>query len=358
VTQLLEQPSTAAGTMQAVVNYAPGKHAVELRELPVPSIGDEDVLVSVQAVGVCGSDVHQYESSHSWNVNYPVVLGHEFSGVVAGVGSRVTAFSEGDRVTSETAAVLDPSSLYARTGRYNLDPARRGFGNGVDGAMAGFVRVPERCLHLLAPGLSFETAALAEPCAVAYNAVCVSSRVRPGDAVVVIGPGPIGLCCTLLAGLSGASPLVVVGTAGDSERLALATVLGATHVVDAPAAEAIGQITGLTDGYGPDLVVDAAGVSATLELALGLVRPGGQVTKVGWGPKPYGFSLDPLVAKAVNLQGSFSHTWAMWEKVLHMLATGQLDPSPLVQHVGPLSSWREGFLAMHEGRVVKAVLKP
>ncbi|MDA8356821.1 MAG: zinc-binding dehydrogenase [Actinomycetota bacterium] len=345
-------------TMQAVVNFAPDPHSVELRELSVPEIGDEDVLVAVKAVGVCGSDVHQYESSHSWAVNYPVVLGHEFSGVIAAVGSRVTAFAEGDRVTSETAAVLDATSPLVRSGRYNLDPGRRGFGYGVDGAMAGFVRVPERCIHLLPPTLSFETAALAEPCSVAYNAVCVSSRIRPGDAVVVVGPGTIGLCATLLAALSGASPLVVVGTAADGDRLALATALGATHVVAGAPAEVAEQIKDLTDGYGPDLVVDSAGVSATLALALDLVRPGGQVTKVGWGPKPYGFSLDPLVAKAVNLQGSFSHTWAMWEKVLHMLATGQLDPSPLVQHVGPLSSWREGFLAMHEGRVVKAVLKP
>lgn len=345
-------------TMQAVVNFAPDPHSVELRELSVPEIGDEDVLVAVKAIGVCGSDVHQYESSHSWAVNYPVVLGHEFSGVIAAVGSRVTAFAEGDRVTSETAAVLDVTSPLVRSGHYNLDPGRRGFGYGVDGAMAGFVRVPERCIHLLPPTLSFETAALAEPCSVAYNAVCVSSRIRPGDAVVVVGPGTIGLCATLLAALSGASPLVVVGTAADGDRLALATVLGATHVVAGAPAEVAGQIKDLTDGYGPDLVVDSAGVSATLALALDLVRPGGQVTKVGWGAKPYGFSLDPLVAKAVNLQGSFSHTWAMWEKVLHMLATGQLDPSPLVQYVGPLSSWREGFLAMHEGRVVKAVLKP
>ncbi len=345
-------------TMQAVVNFAPDPRSVQLREVPVPQPGEEDVLVAVKAVGVCGSDVHQYESSHSWNVNYPVILGHEFSGIVAQVGARVGGFAEGDRVTSETAAVLDPASPLVRIGRYNLDPAREGFGYGVDGAMAGFVSVPARCLHRLPPSVGFETAALTEPCAVAYNAVCVSSHIRPGDAVVVIGPGPIGLCATLLAALSGASPLVVVGVASDSDRLALASGLGATHVFSGPESEVVEEVRALTDGYGPDVVVDAAGVSSTLKLAIDLARPGGQVTKVGWGPKPYGFSLDPLVAKAVTLQGSFSHTWAMWEKVLHMLATGQLDPSPLVQRVGALSSWEESFLAMREGRVVKAILTP
>ncbi|MDA8292031.1 MAG: zinc-binding dehydrogenase [Actinomycetota bacterium] len=351
-------PDRRSGTMQAVVNYAASPRSVELREVSIPEIGEEDVLVSVRAVGVCGSDVHQYEASHSWNVNYPVILGHEFSGVVVGTGARVAAFAEGDRVTSETAAVLDPRSPFVRSGRYNLDPARQGFGYGVDGAMAGFVRVPERCLHLLPASLGFEVAALAEPCAVAYNTVCVTSRVRPGDAVVVIGPGPIGLCATMLASLSGASPLVVVGTSTDGDRLDLATSLGATHVISAPPAEAVEEIGELTGGHGPELVIDSAGASTALQLALEVVRPGGQVTKVGWGPTPYGSSLDPLVAKAVSLQGSFSHTWAMWEKVLHMLGTGQLDPSPLVQHVGPLSSWEDGFVAMREGRVIKAVLTP
>ena len=344
--------------MEAVVNFAPAPHSVGLREVRVPDIGEDDVLVAVKAVGVCGSDVHQYESTHSWTVNYPVVLGHEFSGLVARVGRRVRAFAEGDRVTSETAAVIDPASPFARTGRYNIDPDRKGFGYGVDGAMAGFVRVPERCLHALPASVSFETAALAEPCAVAYNTVSVNSRVRPGDAVAVIGPGPIGLCATLLAGLSGASPLVVVGTPADHDRLALASRLGATRVIASGADEAVERARELTDGYGPDLVIDSAGVSASLHLALELVRPGGQVTKVGWGPQPYGFSLDPLVAKAVTLQGSYSHNWAVWEKVLHLLATGQLDPSPLVQYRGGLSSWEEGFVAMHEGRAVKAVLLP
>lgn len=340
------------------MNFAPAPRSVGLREVPVPDIGDQDVLIGVKAVGVCGSDVHQYEGTHSWAVNYPVVLGHEFSGVVAKVGKHVRAFSEGDRVTSETAAVIDPSSPFTRAGRYNIDPARKGFGYGVDGAMAGFVRAPERCLHLLADNVSFETAALAEPCAVAYNTVCVNSRVRPGDAVAIVGPGPIGLCATMLAALSGANPLVVVGTPADEGRLALAKSLGATHVVSSPPEELLEQVRVLTDGYGPDLVVDSAGVSATLHVALDLVRPGGQVTKVGWGSEPYGFSLDPLVAKAVSLQGSFSHTWPVWEKVLHLLATGQLDPSPLVQYSGPLSSWEDGFAAMRDGRAVKAVLLP
>src|SRR5687767_419027 len=134
-------------TQEAVVQYSLEPLAVELREIPVPDIGEHDVLLRVGAVSVCGSDVHQAHCTHSWAVNVPVVLGHEFCGTVAGAGRAVTAFKEGDRVVSETAAVICGECELCRSGRYNLCPSRRGFGYGVDGAMAEFVKVPARCLH-------------------------------------------------------------------------------------------------------------------------------------------------------------------------------------------------------------------
>ena len=206
--------------MIALVNYAREPGSVELREIPVPQIGEDDVLLSVDAVGICGSDLHQYHGKNSWSVNYPVVLGHEFAGVVAGLGSRVFGFREGDRVVSETAAVLPRDSALIRQGLYNLEPGRLGFGYGVDGAMATFVKVPARCLHHVPPSLTQEKAALTEPCCVAYNAVCVNSHIRPGQSVAVIGPGPIGLLCAAMAKLAGAGHLLVIGAPVDAKRLA------------------------------------------------------------------------------------------------------------------------------------------
>jgi alcohol dehydrogenase/L-iditol 2-dehydrogenase len=345
--------------MPAVVNYAPDEGAVELREVAVPTIGEEDVLLRVGAVGVCGSDVHQYLGRQSWRVNHPVILGHEFAGTIERAGERVRSFQVGDRVVSETAAIIDRDSPLTRSGRYNLDPGRSGFGAGVDGAMTTFVRVPERCLHHVPDGLSLERAALTEPCCVAYNAVCVNSVIRPGDSVAVVGPGPIGLLCVLMAALSGARPLIVVGLAQDRARLETARALGATDVVViGDDDEATHESLRTRDGYGVDLVVDAAGVSGTLQLALDVVRPGGQVTKVGWGPQPYGRSLDPLVAKNVTLRGSFSHTWEIWERVLGMLSSGQVGLDHILSRVAPLSDWQACFEEMHDGTIVKAVLMP
>ena len=344
--------------MPAVVHHALREGGVELREVPVPAAGPGEVLLRVRAVSVCGSDVHQYHNTQSWPVRVPVVLGHEFCGEVAARGAGVSGFAPGDRVACETAAEIDPDSPLTRAGQYNIDPGRRGFGYGLDGAMARYVRVPARCLHRLPDNVPFELAALTEPCCVAYQAVVVNARVRPGDLVVVIGPGPIGLLCAHVARICGAGAVVLAGLARDRPRLTLGLSLGATHAVETEAQALTDTVRSLGDGHGADLVVDAAGASAALQQAMAAVRPGGQVTKVGWGPQPLGFSLDPLVQKAVTLRGSFSHTWPVWERVLRMLAAGQIDPRPLVSRVAPLAEWRACFDGMADGTLVKAVLVP
>ena len=344
--------------MIGLVNYAKNPYSVELRELPVPEIGEEDTLLKVEAAAVCGSDLHQYTGKQSWTVNYPVVLGHEFAGVIAKIGGRVRGFKEGDRVVSETAAVLPADSAFLRQGLYNLEPKRLGFGYGVNGAMAPFVKVPARCLHHVPDSLSLEKAALTEPCCVAYNAVCVNSHVRPGDAVAIIGPGPIGLLCALMAKLCGSGHLLVIGIPADAQRLEVARRIGAETVLGAQGENVSEWVKHFGDGYGLDLVIDATGVSASLKLALDIVRPAGQITKVGWGPQPLDFSLDPLVQKAVKLQGSYSHNWPIWEKVIFLLAHGKIDLDPILNRVSPLSEWRETFEEMHSAKIVKGVLKP
>jgi len=336
----------------AVVNFAPEKGSVELREIAKPEIGDEDILMEVANVGVCGSDLHQWTADHSWPVNYPVVLGHEFGGHIIELGSRVKGWKEGDRVVSETAAVIDPNNPMSRAGLYNLDPTRKGFGYGVNGAMTRFVKVPARCLHRVPEQLAFEQACLTEPCCVAFNAVVENSRIIPGDRVIVLGPGTIGILCAAVARLCGAE-VAVVGLEGDKNRLEIARQYGC-EVILGDATEWARQ----RDGLGADCVIDAAGVSATLKIALQLVRPNGQIAKVGWGPQPLGFSLDPLVQKNVRLQGSFSHNWPIWERVIALLASGQLNVKPIIGGVWPVTQWHEAFEKMHKGEVVKSVLKP
>ena len=336
----------------AVVTFDRKPYSVELRDVAVPEIGDEDVLLEVAAVGVCGSDLHMWTGGHSWNVNYPCVLGHEFAGHIRKTGARVANFKTGERVVSETAAVIDPNNPMSRRGLYNLDPTRRGYGAAVDGAMTHFVRVPARILHRVPQNLPLEKAALTEPCSVAYNATAINSQIHPGDRIVVLGPGPIGILCAAIARLCGAV-VAITGLERDRPRLAIAEQYGCTAIIGSAA-----EWAGAGDGLGAEGVIDATGISAALKTAMELVRPAGWITKVGWGPQPMDFSLDPLVQKNVRLQGSFSHNWPVWERVIQLLSTGQLNIDPIIGGQWKLEQWKEAFSTMHSGQIVKAVLVP
>jgi len=340
------------GRQPAIVNFANERDAVELREVEIPTIGPEDVLLEVDAVGVCGSDLHQWTADHSWPVNYPVILGHEFGGKIAETGERAGPWQVGDRVVSETAAIIDPHNPMSRSGLYNLDPTRKGFGYGTDGAMTKFVKVPARCLHRVPEGLAMEVACLTEPCSVAYSAVVTNGEIKPGDRILVLGPGPIGLLCAAMAKLQGAI-VGVVGLERDRARFEAVKSYGCEPIVGDCRDWAFAA-----DGLGVDGVIDAAGVSITLKTALDVVRPNGWISKVGWGRDPLNFSLDQLVQKNLRLQGSFSHNWPIWERVLRLLSTGLLDLTPVMGGTWSLENWHEAFEAMHSGTIAKAVLKP
>jgi alcohol dehydrogenase/L-iditol 2-dehydrogenase len=339
----------------AVVNHSAEKGAVELRPVAVPPPAEDEVLLEVGAVSVCGSDVHQWQALNSWPVRHPVVLGHEFCGTVREIGVRVSGFAPGDRVTCETHAVVDPDGPLARAGLYQLDPGRRGYGATVDGAMRPRMPVPARILHHLPNHLPLEHAALTEPCCVAYSAVAVNSDIRPGDRIVVFGPGPIGILCGAMARLRGAE-VALVGLDRDARRLEVAAAYGCERFFSG--SKELTAWARARDGAGVDGVVDASGASASLREALEVVRPAGFVTKVGWGPEPLDFSLDPLVQKAVRLQGSFSHNWPVWERVIALLGSEALDVAPLIGGVWSMREWKVAFERMWRGEVVKAVLRP
>lgn len=342
--------------MQAVVKFGRTDGDVEIRDIDEPTFGPEQVLIDVKAASVCGSDIHMWREHQSWTIKLPLVLGHEFCGVVAQVGERVHGFQIGDRVTCETAASVCNECVYCLSGHYNLCPNRKGYGALADGAFTRFVVARPAILHHIPDNVPFEHAALTEPICVAYNALVEKTTIKPGDVVVIQGPGPIGIMALQIARLRGAGALVVLGTDVDAHRMEVAHELGATHLVNIQREDAKKVIGLIGDGYGADLVVDCTGVSKALQQSLDLVRPNGRITKIGWGPQPLDFSLDPLVAKAVTLQGSFSHTYPTWERALTLLATGQINLEPVIGGVYALQDWHEAFARMEAGMNVKSVL--
>ena len=343
--------------MRALVKYGNKDGEVEIREVPVPAIGPDDVLLQTKAVGVCGWDIEMWRHKMANPVTVPVIQGHEFCGVIAKLGANVKDFKEGDRVVSETSAVVCGQCPQCLTGNYHFCPKRKGFGYGVDGAFTDFVKVPRRCLHRLPDNVSFDHGCLTEPGCVAYQSLCVLSRIMPGTPVLIIGPGPIGLFCIQMARACGAGPIIVTGIDKDAPRFAVARQLGADVILNVSKDDPRPAIMDLTRGQGVPLVADAAGNEHALKLAVDVVARLGQITKIGWGPKPVGFSLDPLLSKGVRLQGTFSHNWPTWEAVIAMLSRGTLQMEPMISHRIALDPWRETFAAIEEGAGVKAVMQ-
>jgi L-iditol 2-dehydrogenase len=341
--------------VKALVKWGFGDGEVEVRDVPEPTPAPGRVLVEVRAAGVCGSDVHMWRNHQSWDVKLPVVLGHEMAGVVIDAAES-TGFQPGDRVVCETAAQVCGRCQFCHNGNYNLCPHRLGYGALADGAFAGYISVNPQIVHRIPDGLPDHYAALAEPLCVALNGLVERARIAPGDVVLIQGAGPIGIMALQVARVCGAATVIVCGTDTDARRLEVARTLGADVVLNVQRQDPLAVLAELCAGDGADVVVDATGVSAALQQALEYARPMGQIAKIGWGPQPLGFSLDPLVAKAVSLLGSFSHTYRTWERALTLLSTGQVNLEPVIGGRYHLADWAEAFDAMQSGRNVKSVL--
>ena len=342
--------------MKALVKYGEKPGEVEIRDVPVPLISATDVLLEVKAAGICGWDVEMWQHRMANPVTVPVILGHEFCGVVKEVGNNVSRFKRGDRVVSETAAVICGRCSQCLTGNYHLCAERKGFGYGVDGAFTDYVKVPERCLHYIPDNVSFECACLTEPACVAYQAVAVLSDVKPGTAVLIIGPGPVGLFCLQMVKACGARPIYVAGTSKDKIRFDLARKLGTDEVIDVTDTDVRRFINEKTNNEAVPLVIDAAGNKHSLSLAVNIVSRMGQITKIGWGPEPIDLTLDPLLSKAARLQGTFSHNWSTWEAVISMISYGTIQMEPMISRRITIEQWLETFEAMEKCEVVKAVI--
>ena len=346
--------------MDALIKYGREDKNVELRAIPQPpDPAPGRVVVEVGAAGVCGSDLHMWRDHQSWAIKLPLVLGHEFCGSVAALGEGVRDFEIGDRVAVETAAEVCGACAFCHSGDYNQCPHRLGYGALHDGAFTQYVTARQQILHHIPDNVSFEQASLTEPICVAYNALVEKTPVlRPGDSVVIQGPGPIGMMALLVAKLRGASEIIMLGTRQDKRRLRVAGEIGATATLNIDEDDPIEFVRSIGDGYGVDLVVDCTGVSIALKSALEMARPNGIITKIGWGPEPMDFNLDPLVQKGVTLQGSFSHLYDTWERALALLSSGQINLDPIIGGVYPLTDWEEAFEAMEAGANVKSVLVP
>lgn len=295
--------------MKALVFEEPQRAVV--RDVDMPTIAADEVLVRSRNVGICHSDFELYEGRYIIPVSYPIIPGHEWSGEIAEVGSRVTALRPGDRVVGE--CVVNNGDDH--------------FGFSISGADAEYFVAKASWLHRIPDELSFAQGAFVEPFSVAYSAAAAADGIDASDTVAVIGGGPIGLLCTMAAANMGGSVTLIEPQA---HRRALGLEMGAIRAIDTSAGALVEQVAEATGGRGFDVVIEAAGAPTAMASAFPIAGLGARVVLVGidvGGSAPVEIGL--VQSKALRVRGIIGSA-GLWSRTIRFMATSGVDPTPLV----------------------------
>lgn len=320
------------------------RERIVIEQVPRPAPGPGETLVRVKASGICGSDVDGYLGRHPM-IRWPIILGHECSGVIAEVGAGVEEWSIGDEVAVEPFFTCKRCPA-CRRGRYNLCADLKITGHQVAGSFAEYVIAEARFLHRKPANLSFEEAALAEPVSGALHAV-ERCQLRLGDFVVIIGCGTIGSLAMQHALNKGAQVLVA-----DPQdfKLQTAAQLGAHHTINPTGADLRCTVMRLTGGIGADCVIEAVGHPDTLASTTRLVKRGGTIMLIGWS----GNATDPFDLTAVTLDeltvlGTLGFCFD-FPTALDLMSRGKVQVAPIITHRLPLTQVEEGIAMLHQAR--------
>ena len=340
--------------MKALVKTAAGIGNIEILDVPEPVPELDQLKIEVRAGAICGTDLHIQDDEY---VSCPpMVLGHEMAGVVVEAGEAVTRFAVGDRVSSETFKSTCGECRFCRTGLIGLCVNRYSMGVHVDGAFARYVCQREESLHRLPDRVDFEAGSMCEPAAVAVRAVYERAEISPGDVVLISGPGPVGLLC-LQAAKSKAATVVLIGTTGDENRLALGRDLGADIVLQA-AIDSFDELAELTAGLGADVAIECGGSKPSLDQCMERVRKGGQLVLVGLYGREIGVDLDAAIIKELTLLPSFTYTHDTWEQTMRLLGEGIIRTAPLISGRFPITDWEKAFRTVRARQGHKYLLLP
>ena len=339
--------------MKAAVLTTP--YQVEFQEVENPRLDAGDVLIKVQCVGVCGSDVHAYTGTHPFR-KPPVILGHEMAGEIVDTGGNVALFKKGNRVSAEPQTYCHQCSSCYR-GRYNICKAKRLLGTTPwPGAFAEYVAIPEDKVYLLPDGMSYEEGALAEPLTVGIHAAQMA-RIGMGDSVLIMGAGTIGLA-TLVA-LKQAGATRIIATDVVDFNLAKATEFGAWATVNVKRESLEEKVNQLTGGEGVDAVVIAVHVPSLIDQSLDLVRKGGRVVLVAIFDEKA--TIDPfkMVFNEVEVVGSWTYDGREFQAAIDLIGQKRIEMDSFVTHRWPIERVRDALELVDKRTedVIKVVLQ-
>jgi L-iditol 2-dehydrogenase len=342
--------------VKGVVKFSRGSGFVELRDVDEAPPWPNQVKVQVKATGICGSDLHIYHDTINYNIRTPVIIGHEFSGVVVEKGAQVgDEVAIGDRVTGEPSVYICGKCDYCLSEHYNLCPERKVMGYWHDGSFAPYCNAT--FIHKLPENVSFEAGAVTELLACCVHSVIEQAGVTAGDFVAITGPGPVGLFSALVAKAEGGT-VMLCGTSRDQQRLKLAQELGVDHVLNIEEHDAVQRVQELTGGYGADVVVECAGVAPAIDLALKLVRKRGKISQMGLPGKPVAVDFEKVAYKELQVSGGVGQRRPAWKRALKLMELGLIQNEKLISHELPLAEWRHAFEMAEKQEGIKLLLRP
>lgn len=342
--------------MKALVKTQRGAGHLELKDVKEPTPKEGQVKILVKAAGICGSDLHILYDRTKVNMRVPVIVGHEYSGIVVQVGEGVEELKIGDHVVSESTFSVCGECLLCRSGNYNLCENRHNIGFWENGAFAEYCLSNVLYTHKIPENLTFEEAALLEPLACCVNGVDYITGISSGEIIMVIGPGTLGLLTLQLAKTNGCR-IIVCGTNEDIKRLEIAKMLGADKIVNVNEENAKEEIFKFTRERGSDAIFECSGSSSGVSLALNTVRRGGKVTQFGLSGKNIDIPYELIAYKQIKVLGVFGSTWVHWERAIDYLSTGKINVKPMITNILNLNEWCKGYQLIEQKKAIKVILE-
>jgi len=340
--------------MKAAVLYR--VRDLRLEDVMTPKIKDDEVLIRIHATGICGTDIHIYRGE--WKTRMPIILGHEFSGVIAEIGRGVSNLNVNDPVVAEP-NIPCGSCYFCRMSKRNYFCENlQAVGVTINGAFAEYVKIKAANVYRLPKDLSLEEAALIEPLACCIRGVD-QAGIRIGDTVAIIGAGPIGLILLQLAKLAGASMLIQ--TDMEDARLKMARKLGADYVINITEEDPVEAIKRLTNGYGTDVAIEAVGSPKAITQAMRATRRGGRLNIFGVSPQDAVWEVKPfeLYDKELTITTSYRSPFT-FQRAVKIVSSRKVNLKPLISHVFRLEEIQRAF-EVAEKRLedaVKVLVKP
>ncbi len=334
----------------------PGYDKMLLKTIPESEVQKNQVKIKVAYTGICGTDIHTFTGQYK-NSQTPVVLGHEFSGIVVEVGKDVTKVKVGDKVTSETTFVTCGECDYCLEKDYNLCAHRKGIGTQINGSFAEYVISREESVHVLPDAVDLKAAALTEPLACCVHAALEKTVVKKGDKVLIFGPGPIGLLQAQVVKAQGAF-VILAGITNDQKRLELAKSLGVDVAVDIQKESLEEIVLAYTNGYGVDKLFECSGAVQALNQGLPLVKKKGTFVQVGiFSEKLNLLDQESIIQREITYIGTRSQKPSSWHIALKLLEEKKINTEKMITKIVPLDYWRQGFEAVLSGNEIKVLVQ-